>query len=60
MKVLTSVAPMVPVVSVITAFFGMNFMALPQGSSEWFCATAVAIVVVSVALFAYFRRLGWL
>ena len=60
MKVLTSVATVLLVVSVITGFFGMNFAALPQTSPQWFWATTAVIALVTVGLFIYFRRLGWL
>jgi magnesium transporter len=60
MKVLTSVATVLLVVGVITSFFGMNFVLLPYGSAEWFWATLGAIVITTVALVLYFRRVGWL
>lgn len=60
MKVLTAVATVLLVVSVVTSFFGMNFTALPTGSPEWFWGTVVAMVAVSAALLVYFRRVGWL
>ena len=60
MKVLTSVATILLVVGVITSFFGMNFVQLPYGSAEWFWGTIVAIVVSTIGLTWYFRRVGWL
>jgi magnesium transporter len=60
MKVLTSVATILLVVGVITSFFGMNFTALPYGSAEWFWGTLIVMVVTTVGLVAYFRRVGWL
>ncbi|HYY54043.1 MAG TPA: magnesium/cobalt transporter CorA [Candidatus Dormibacteraeota bacterium] len=60
MKVLTSVATILLVVGVITSFFGQNFTAIPYGSAEWFWGTIVVIVVSTVGLVVYFRRLGWL
>ena len=60
MKVLTSLATILLVVGVITSFFGMNFALLPYSSPQWFWATVVGIVVSSIALLWYFRRVGWL
>ena len=59
-KVLTSVATVLLVVTLVTSFFGMNFEAIPYTSTALFWS-GVAVMVVSTALLAvYFRRRGWL
>jgi len=60
MKVLTSVATVLLVLSVITSFFGMNFDQLPYRSNEAFGAMLAAFAVSAIVLVAYFRRRGWL
>jgi len=60
MKVLTSVATILLVVAVVTSFFGQNFAAIPYGSTELFWGSLGFMVVVIVALAAFFRRVGWL
>lgn len=60
MKVLTSVATVLLVLSVVTSFFGMNFEQLPYGSGTMFAATLVVLLVSAFALSLYFRRRGWL
>lgn len=60
LKVLTSVATILLVVTLVTSFFGMNFDAIPFGSTELFWL-AVALMVASTGLLAlYFKRRGWL
>ena len=59
-KVLTSAATVLLVLSVITSFFGMNFDALPFESAGFFWATMAGMVLVGLALLMYFRRKGYL
>lgn len=60
LKVLTSVATILLVVTLVTSFFGMNFEAIPYRSEGLFWA-ALAGMLVSVGVLAvYFRRRGWL
>lgn len=59
-KVLTAVATILLVVTVITGFFGMNFSALPFDSPLALWVVVVAMVLVTGGLIAFFRRLGWL
>ena len=60
MKVLTSVATVLLVLSVVTSFFGMNFDAIPFRSDQVFWWTVAALAASTVALTIYFRRRGWL
>jgi magnesium transporter len=60
MKVLTSVATVLLVLSLITGFFGMNFSAMPFDSTTAMWLTIVAMVVAGVVVAMYFRRRGWL
>jgi magnesium transporter len=59
-KVLTSVATILLVVTLVTSFFGMNFELIPFGSSGLFWGAMVAMLVSTGALAVYFRRRGWL
>lgn len=60
MKVLTSVATVLLVLSVITSFFGMNFDLIPFGSNGLFWVAMATMVLSGGLLFAYFRRKGYL
>ena len=60
MKVLTAVATILLVLSVVTSFFGMNFDFLPFGSPAVFWTVLVATAAVSVGLFVYFRARDWI
>ncbi len=59
-KVLTSAATVLLVLSVITSFFGMNFEALPFGSDAVFWAAIASMVVLGFGTVVYFRRKGYL
>lgn len=60
LKVLTSVATILLVVTLVTSFFGMNFEAIPFGSAALFWLALAAMVVPTLLLLLYFRRRGWL
>lgn len=60
LKVLTSVATILLVVTLVTSFFGMNFDAIPFGSAELFWGALAFMVASTVVLSVYFRRRGWL
>lgn len=59
-KVLTSAATVLLVLSVITSFFGMNFEAIPYGSAGAFWGMLVLMALTGLALLAYFRRKDYL
>jgi len=59
-KVLTSAATVLLVLSVITSFFGMNFTALPFESDVAFWVAMAAMVLAGGLLFVYFRRKEYL
>lgn len=59
-KVLTSAATVLLVLSVVTSFFGMNFEVLPFGSPGFFWATMAGMVLIGLGLLLYFRRKGYL
>ena len=59
-KVLTSIATVLLVLTLVTGFFGQNWEAIPYDSAELFWASTAAMVVLAVGTFVYFRRKGWL
>ena len=59
-KVLTSAATVLLVLSVITSFFGMNFEALPFGSDALFWSAMASMVILGSGTVLYFRRKGYL
>lgn len=60
LKVLTSVATVLLVLTLITGFFGQNWEAIPYGSVSLFWLSMGFMVVAAVAIAVYFRRRGWL
>ena len=60
MKILTAIATVLFILSVITGFFGQNWQFIPYGSAPLFWASMVTMVVAAVATAWYFRRRGWL
>jgi magnesium transporter len=59
-KVLTSAATVLLVLSVITSFFGMNFEILPFGSATAFWVALAVMIASGLLLFLYFRRKEYL
>jgi magnesium transporter len=59
-KVLTSVATVLLVLTLVTGFFGQNWEAIPYGSNEWFWGSIAAMIILAVGTAVYFRRKGWL
>jgi magnesium transporter len=59
-KVLTSMATVLLVLTVVTGFFGQNWKFIPYDSESWFFASLIFMVVVAVGTAYYFRRKGWL
>jgi magnesium transporter len=59
-KVLTSIATVLLVLTFVTGFFGQNWAFIPYGSIELFWASIGLMVVLAVGLGVYFRRRGWL
>jgi magnesium transporter len=61
MKVLTSVATILLVMTVVTGFFGQNFTAfIPYDSAAVFWGSIAFSVLAALSLAVYFRRKGWL
>jgi len=60
MKVLTSVATILLVMTLITGFFGMNFEIIPYQSRDLFWWSMGALLVAGAITTFYFRRRGWL
>jgi len=60
MKVLTSIATVLLVLTVVTGFFGQNWSFIPYGSVALFWASMAITAVLAVGLVMYFRRRGWL
>jgi len=59
-KVLTSVATVLLVLTVVTGFFGQNWKFIPYDSESLFFASLIFMVVVAAGTALYFRRKGWL
>jgi magnesium transporter len=59
-KVLTSIATVLLVLTLVTGFFGQNWQAIPYDSAELFWTSVAAMVLLGVGTFIYFRRKGWL
>ena len=59
-KVLTSLATVLLVLTFVTGFFGQNWEAIPYGSRELFWLSVAAMVVLAGGTLYYFRRKGWL
>lgn len=61
MKKMTSWGAILVVASIITGAYGMNFATIPGANFEHGFVIAVgSILVVTVALYVYFKRKGWL
>lgn len=59
-KVLTSMATVLLVLTLVTGFFGQNWTAIPYGSTELFWVSVGAMLVLGLGTAYYFRRKGWL
>jgi len=60
MKVLTSIATVLLVLTVVTGFFGQNWTFIPYGSLPLFWLSMVVTVFIAAGLVMYFRGRGWL
>lgn len=60
MKVLTSVATVLLVLTVITGFFGQNWAFIPYDDPVMFRVAMAAMLVAAAGAGYYFRRRGWL
>src|SRR5437016_93201 len=60
MKVLTSIATVLLVLTVVTGFFGQNWSFIPYGSLPLFWVSMAVTGLIAVGLVMYFRRRGWL
>jgi magnesium transporter len=60
MKVLTSIATVLLVLTVVTSFFGQNWEFIPYGSVTLFWLSIVVSGLLAVGLTMYFHRRGWL
>ena len=59
-KVLTSMATVLLVLTVVTGFFGQNWKFIPYDSEALFVASLIFMVAVAAGTALYFRRKGWL
>ena len=59
-KVLTSVATVLLVLTLVTGFFGQNWEAIPYASTELFWVSIATMVVLGAGTLYYFRRKRWL
>jgi magnesium transporter len=59
-KVLTSIATVLLVLTVVTSFFGQNWTFIPYDSPTLFALSMGLQVAAAVVLTVYFRRRGWL
>lgn len=60
MKVLTSIATVLLVLTVVTGFFGQNWAFIPYGSVGLFWISMLVTALLALGLALYFRRRGWL
>jgi magnesium transporter len=60
MKVLTSIATVLLVLTVVTSFFGQNWDFIPYGSVTLFWVSILVSGILAVGLTMYFHRRGWL
>ena len=60
MKVLTSIATVLLVLTVVTGFFGQNWSFIPYGSLPLFWISMGVTALIAVGLVTYFHRRGWL
>ncbi|MGP3969535.1 magnesium transporter CorA family protein [Streptomyces sp. 6N223] len=60
MKQVTSWAAIIAVPAAITGFYGQNLPFPGFGERAGFATSSIVIVVVTIALFAAFKRQGWL
>ncbi len=60
MKVLTSIATVLLVLTVVTGFFGQNWSFIPYGSLPLFWISMGVTGLIAVGLVTYFHRRGWL
>ncbi len=60
MKVLTSIATVLLVLTVVTGFFGQNWSFIPYGSLPLFWLSMAITAFIAIGLVMYFRRRGWL
>jgi magnesium transporter len=60
MKVLTSIATVLLVLTAVTGFFGQNWDFIPYGSPVMFWAAMALMAASAIAVGLYFRRRGWL
>lgn len=60
MKVLTSIATVLLVLTVVTGFFGQNWAFIPYGSTALFFVSMGVSAALAVGLAMYFHRRGWL
>ncbi len=59
-KVLTSIATVLLVLTAVTGFFGQNWEFIPYGSVTLFWVSMGVTALLAVALTVFFRRRGWL
>jgi len=59
-KVLTSMATVLLVLTVVTGFFGQNWKFIPYDSEPLFIASLIFMAALAAGTAYYFRRKGWL
>jgi magnesium transporter len=60
LRVLTAISVMVLPLTLIASIWGMNVGVPGDGDSEDFYAVVGAMLVILVAMLAFFRKRGWL
>ncbi len=60
MKVLTSIATVLFILTLVTGFFGMNWTFIPYDNVDLFLVTMIGMIGSAALAAWYFRRKGWL
>jgi magnesium transporter len=60
MKVLTSVATVLLILTLVTGFFGMNWSFIPYDNIDLFLLSMIGMIGAAALAAWYFRRKGWL
>jgi len=60
MKVLTSIATVLLILTLVTGFFGQNWTFIPYDNVDFFLLSMIVMIGAAAGAAYYFRRKGWL